>query len=184
MNLYLAARILHIAGALGLFMALGVDLAGVTALGRARTADEVRGALAGYRLNGIVGPISLLLLLVPGIYMATAAWAWPAWAGISFWTLVVIAVVGGTITRRRIGAIAQALTGDERRLSADLERLTHDALLRTSFVLRAMLALGVVALMTTKPDLVNSLLVMLAAIATAGVVSTPFWMGRTKTVRA
>jgi len=184
MNLYFAARILHIVGGLGLFMALGIDLAGVTALGRARTADEVRGALAGYRLNGIIGPISLLLLLVPGIYMATAVWAWPAWAVISFWTLVVIAVVGGTITRRRIGAIAHALKEDELRLSADLERLTHDALLRTSFVLRAMLALGIVALMTTKPDLVNALLVMLGASALAGIVSTPFWLARTKTVGA
>jgi hypothetical protein len=184
MNLYLAARILHIVGALALFMALGIDLAGVTALGRARAADEVRGALAGYRLNGIIGPISLLLLLVPGIYMATTAWAWPAWTIISFWTLVAIAVLGATVTRRRIAAVAQALKGDDRGLSADLERLTHDPLLRTSFVLRTMLALGIVALMTMKPDVSHSLLVLLVAIGTAAIVSTPFWTQRRKTARA
>ena len=87
----------------------------------------------GIRLNGSIGPISLLLLLVPGIYMATTAWAWPAWTIVSFWTLIAIAVLGATVTRRRLAAIAQGVKGDDRGLSANVERLTCDPLLRTSF---------------------------------------------------
>jgi hypothetical protein len=47
-----------------------------------------------------------------------------------------------------------------------------------------MLALGIVALMTMKPDLSHSLLVLLVAIGMAAIVSTPLWTQRRKTARA
>jgi hypothetical protein len=182
MTLYIAARMIHIAGALGLFMTLGVDLACMTALGRARTVEQVRRALEGYRVNTVLGPISLALLLIPGIYMAFA-WAWQPWLRVAFMTFVTIAVLGATTTRRRIGAIARALPADDRRLSPDLEYHTRDPLLRTSFILRALLAVGVAVLMTTKPDLTRSVLVIGASVAAAAVMSTPFWMPSKKVVR-
>jgi hypothetical protein len=182
MTVYIAARMIHIAGALGLFMTLGVDLACMTALRRARTVEQVRRALEGYRVNTALGPISLALLLIPGIYMAFA-WAWQPWLRVAFMTFLAIAALGATITRRRIGAIARALPADDRRLRPDLEYHTRDPLLRTSFILRAFLAVGVVVLMTTKPDLTSSVLVIGASAVAAAVMSTPFWMPSKKAVR-
>lgn len=42
MNAYLLSRYLHVVGALGLFVALGLDWAGLAQLRRARTAEQVR----------------------------------------------------------------------------------------------------------------------------------------------
>src|SRR5262245_25979190 len=120
MTVYLAARMLHIFGALGMFVALGIDLAGVAALGRARTAGQARRALEGYRLNGFVGPISLLSLLVPGIYMAIQ-WGWPGWLRVSMFALLLILVLGGAVARRRLAVIAKALPAEEEALSAELQ---------------------------------------------------------------
>jgi hypothetical protein len=184
MTLYFTARALHIAGALGLFMTLGVDLAGLTALGRARTTEQVRQALQGYRVNAVLGPLSLLLLLVPGIYMATVGWAWRPWLRVAFFTFVLIVVLGATISRRRLSAVGKALPGEDRRLSSDLERHVRDPLLATSFVLRAMLSLGIVALMTIKPELTTSLGIIGGAIVVAAGVSTPFWARAGKVARA
>jgi hypothetical protein len=175
MTLYVTARVLHIVGALGMFMALGVDLSGVAALGRSRTADQVRRALEGYRINAILGPITLVLLLVPGMYMATV-WAWQPWLRVAFVTLVSNAVLGATITRRRLQAISRALPREGERLGIELQHRLHDPLLRTSFVVRAFLSLGILILMTTKPDLGSSLMVIAVALLTAGAVSVPFWM--------
>jgi hypothetical protein len=176
MTIYLLARILHIGGALAMFAALGVDLAGVAALGRARRADHVRLALEGYRVNAVLGPLSLLLLLVPGMYMATTAWGGQPWLRVSLGALIVIAVLGATVTRRRLGAIAAALRDGEERLSTDAEQLLRDPILRTSFVVRVLLSVGIVVLMSTKPQLEVSLFVLAAALAVAAALSTPFWI--------
>jgi hypothetical protein len=176
MTLYFAARILHICGALGMFMALGVDLAGVGSLGRARTTEQVRRAIESYRVNSVLGPISLLLVLVPGIYMATTAWAWQPWLQVSLGALVLVMALGGALSRPKLSALAATVQGDDRGLTLEQERQVRDPLLRTSFVVRALLSLGIVALMATKPDLSTSLLVIAAAHVLAAAVSTPFWL--------
>jgi hypothetical protein len=175
MSLYFAARLLHIVGALFVFTALGVDLAGLTALGTARTTDQVRRALEAYRLNRLLGPLSLLCLLVPGIYMATAAWAWQAWIQVSFAGVILIFISGAVLTRRRLAAVAPALKGEDRPLDVELERLVRDPMLRASFVGRTFTTLAIVSLMATKPDLVTSLLVIGGAILLAIAASTSFW---------
>jgi hypothetical protein len=165
-----------------MFMALGVDLAGVTALGRARTTEQARRSLEGYRLNGVLWPLSLLLLLVPGIYMAVQ-WVWVPWIRVAFSTLLLIVALGAIVTRRRLSVIGQALGGDDRRLDPNLEGRIRDPLLRTSFVLRAFLSAGIVALMTTKPSLTTSLLVIGTALVAAGLFSTPFWLSSRRIAR-
>jgi hypothetical protein len=111
------------------------------------------------------------------------AWAWQPWLRVASMTFLAIAVLGATTTRQRIGAVARALPDDDRRLSPDLEHHTRDPLLRTSFNLRALLAVGVVVLMTTKPDLTRSVLVIGASAVAAAVMSTAFWMPSKKVVR-
>jgi hypothetical protein len=174
MTLYVAARALHIAGALGMFTALGVDLAGVTALARARTAGQVRHALDGYRVNAVLGPAALLLVLVPGIFMA-AAWAWQPWIRVAFFALLLIVVLGATVSRRKLGALGQIVKDDEQRIDPELRRRLQDPVLRGAFLLRALLTIGIVVLMTTKPGLTGSLLVLSAAVALTALLSMAFW---------
>jgi hypothetical protein len=175
MTLYVAARLLHICGALGIFMTLGVDLASITSLVRARTTGQVRRAIESGRLNALLGPISLLLLLAPGMYMATTTWAWASWIRVSFVVLLVMAGLGAGVTRQRLTRIQSSLENDDRPLGAGVERLVRDPLLHASFALRAMLALAVVLIMSLKPDLTTALTCVTGAVLVAAAISAPFW---------
>jgi hypothetical protein len=166
MSLYFIARALHIVGALGMFAALGVELAGATALAGARTSDQVRRALSVNRINARLGPFILLLILVPGIYMAMQ-WGGPWWTRIALLAVIVMLVLGAGVSRRRIVALAKSLPAGDQPLSVDLERRIEDPVVRASLTVRAFLALAIVALMTTKPQLGGSLAVMGAALLLA-----------------
>jgi hypothetical protein len=171
MSLYFAVRALHIIGALGMFTALGVELAGAAALASARTSDQVRRALSVHRINARLGPFVLALVLIPGIYMAMQ-WGGPWWTRVSLFALLVIVVLGGAVSRRRMVALATSLPAGDQPLSFEIERRVQDPVLRGSLTVRAFLALGILVLMTTKPPLVPSLAVMGAALVVAAVVTS------------
>src|SRR2546430_11995418 len=82
MTLYSIALFLHIVGAVSLFVLLTVE--GVT----------MRQGTAGARFNRAFGPISALLILVPGVYMVAAGAGWSAWVGVGLVSWVLIAVTG------------------------------------------------------------------------------------------
>jgi hypothetical protein len=176
MTLYFAARALHILGGLGMFMALGVELAGTAALATAGTADQVRRALAVHRINARLGPFILALVLIPGIYLAMQ-WGGPWWTRLSFLALIVILILGGAVSRRRMVALAKSLPAgpaspaSNAPLSPEIERRVQDPVLRGSLTVRAFLVLGIVVLMTTKPQLGGSLAVMGVALLLAAVLT-------------
>ena len=58
MSLYSIALFVHVVGALLLFALLAVE------------GYNLRDATGGARLNRILGPISLVAILLPGLYMA------------------------------------------------------------------------------------------------------------------
>ncbi|HYU75805.1 MAG TPA: hypothetical protein VEL31_24290, partial [Ktedonobacteraceae bacterium] len=74
MSTYTIVLFLHISGAIGYFISIGTWLFGFSALRRVQRVEQVR-ALTD--LAGRVGPlfgISVLLILVTGLYMAVTAW--------------------------------------------------------------------------------------------------------------
>jgi hypothetical protein len=156
-------------------MALGVDLVALSALSTARTTDQARRALAAYRLNAVIGPLSLLLVLVPGIYMAVIAWGPQPWIRASLIALILIVILGATLSRRPLAALRGALQGEDRRLSPELEAQAQHPVLWTSFFVRAFLAVGILMLMSTKPEQWLALTMLIAAAALGGVISLPFW---------
>jgi hypothetical protein len=170
MSLYFIARAIHILGGLGMFTALGVELAAASALAGARTTDQVRRALAVNRVNGVIGPLALVLLLIPGLYMATT-WHWLPWLRVAFMTLIAIFVLGGVLTRRRLSALVKMLPSGEQRLSLDVERQIHHPVLRVSLGIRAFLTVGILILMTTKPPLLASIGVIALAAAVGAAVA-------------
>src|SRR5439155_24589173 len=82
MTVYSIALFLHIVGAVLLFVLLTVE--GVT-MGQ---------GTAGARFNRVFGPISALLILVPGVYMVAASAGWSAWVGVGLASWILIAVIG------------------------------------------------------------------------------------------
>lgn len=139
MTLYSIALFLHIVGALLLFVLLTIE--GIS----------LRQGFMAARLNRALGPISALAILVPGLYMSVSPWGWRGWivAGLAAWVLI---AVGGAVTGIN-------------RLAGRWNTRTAAA----SWSIRVGLALGAVFIMTVKPDLLVSVLSVVAGAALGGV---------------
>jgi hypothetical protein len=157
LDLYLVALYGHIIGALFLFALLGIE---TTGLMRLRSASSVEAALGWMGLVGIMrrgGPVALLVILVPGLWMASDRWSLPAWTMVALVSMLLLAGIGIVVTggvMRRLGPrIGQA----QGVWSPELTLAVRDPMLVRSLALRLGLALGIVTLMVFKPELVVSL---------------------------
>ena len=126
MTVYSIALFLHIVGALLLFVLLTVE--GLT----------LRQGTIGARFNRIFGPISALLILVPGLYLVASGAGWSGWveAGLTTWVLIAVigAITGISLLRGRMSLRTAAI----------------------SWSARVGMAVAVVFIMTVKPDLLVS----------------------------
>src|SRR5437867_3637363 len=175
MSIYTIVKFLHLSGAIGYFVAIGTWLFGLAALRRAQRVEQVR-ALSN--LVGRLGPlfgISVLLILATGLYMALTAWGLQTgWIAVALTSLVIIAPLGTALIeprRRAIDRLAQEAPDGP--LPQSLERSTHDPILLTALQTVTALLLGIVFLMTNKPSLIGSLIVMAVALmlgVTSGVL--------------
>jgi Ca2+/Na+ antiporter len=172
MNSYTLALFVHVSGAIGYFIAMGVWLFGLAALRRARRVEQAR-ALSD--LVGRLGPlfgISVLLILASGLFMAFTTWGFQTgWIDVALVSLVLIAPIGTALIEPRRRAIAQlAQEAPDGPLPQALAQQIHDPILVTAVQTVTALLLGLVFLMTTKPSLLVALLVMAIALA-LGLVS-------------
>ena len=183
MTLYPIALFLHVVGALGLFMALGLEWTSLLYLRRAATAEQVREWVAIVaRLRWVYAP-SFVALLLTGFYMTAVAWTEAGWVGVALAALLLIASLGMVLTGRRMAPIVRAAAVEHGSLSPDLRHRLHDPLLWTSVQTRLAVALGIVFLMTVKPDLGGALLTTGAALLLGLVSTVPAW-GRDRTKAA
>jgi hypothetical protein len=132
--MYSFALFVHIVGAVLLFVLLTIEGAGL------------RAGFATANVNRILGPISALAILVPGLYMMAMGPGWKAWVAVGFATWLLIAVLG-------------AATG----ISVMSGRMNNRAA-TISWLIRIGMALGVVFDMTVKPGLLDSITAVLAGV--------------------
>jgi uncharacterized membrane protein len=180
MSLYPLALFVHVSGAIGAFVSLGIWLFGLAALRRARLVEQVR-ALAWLII--VASPLmvlAVLLLGLAGFAMALSAWGiFTPWIAVSLVSVVLVGPIGAFVLDPRMRAIlALAREVPDGPLSAAVERRTHDPILGTSAHTLVAALLGIVFLMTTKPSLITSILVMVLASALGLVSSLPFWTAR------
>ena len=166
MTIYAIALFLHVSGAIGYFISMGVWLFGLTALRRAQRVEQVR-ALS--RLVGRLGPlfgISVLLILATGLYMAITDWGLrTGWIAVALISLLLIAPLSTAFIeprRRTIDRLAQEAPDGP--LPRSLEQSTHDPVLLAALQTVTALLLGIVFLMTNKPSLMGSIIVMAVAL--------------------
>src|SRR5438093_6625452 len=166
MNIYSIVLFLHVSGAIGYFVGMGTWLFGLSALRRAQRVEQVRTLT---HLVGQLGPlfgISVLLILATGLYMAITAWGLlTGWILVGLISLILIAPLGTAFIeprRRAIDRLAQEAPDGP--LPQSLERSTHDPVLLTALQTVTILLLGIVFLMTNKPSLIGSLIVMAVAL--------------------
>jgi hypothetical protein len=140
--LYSVALFLHIVGALLLFVLLTVE------------GFSLRIRRSAARFNQVTGPVSALLVLVPGLYMVASSWGWKGWitVGVTSWVLIAVlgAFTGVMQLRGRLSPRAAGL----------------------SWAVRVGMAVGVVFVMTVKPDVIGSVSAVLVGALAAVVVAT------------
>lgn len=156
------AHAAHVVGAVLFFVALGVEFVGLRLLRAASTPDQALLGVRVFSFNQLLGPLGLLLVLAPGVYLAKTVWAFvPTWIHVGFLVVVVVALTGGLLTGRTIVALrhdgATALAGKD------------SVALVLSFGLRAGLLVGALLMMAAKPDaVVDAALVVGGAVVGAG----------------
>ncbi len=136
MSPYSIALFLHIVGALLLFVLLTVEGYGL------------RIGKPSARFNQVVGPVSALLILIPGLYMVASTWGWKGWivVGVSGWFLIAAAgaATGIALLRGRLSLSSATL----------------------SWATRVGMAVGIVFVMSVKPgSLIAVLAVVVGAVA-------------------
>lgn len=152
MEPYTIGLFVHVVGAIGLFVAMGLEVVSLRRLRRAATVEQAREwSDLTNRLHPIFG-VSTVLILAAGLYLTLTQWGWgKGWIELSLMTTLVLAVMGPVVNGRRGTVIHRALQAGSGPLTEALRRQIRDNVLWTSVLTMAGLALGIVFLMTVKP---------------------------------
>jgi hypothetical protein len=177
MNYYLIAKFIHIVGALGFFVALAVEWLSLRNLRQAASIAEIHEWLRIARGVQRLGAPSMAAILISGFYMMAVARMHAAWLVVAFGSLIVLALLVVVVTRRRMAAIGRSVEATSDSASPSLRQLLRQPLLWAAMQIRVALALGIVFLMTLKPDLMGSLLTIGIA-AMLGLVLALFTLRR------
>ncbi len=167
MSIYTIVLFVHIIGAIGYFLSIGTWLFILVGLRRAQRVEHVRALIKLNDLSGPFGAGSAVVLLIAGLYLALTAWSLlTGWILVALISLILMVPTTAALIAPRRSAIVKQLAreapGGE--LSEALERHIDDPVLATVCTTVLTLLLGLVFLMTTKPNLVGSLIVMVVAL--------------------
>jgi hypothetical protein len=164
MPYYQIALFIHILGALSFFIAIGVVYASVLGIRRAQTVQPLKlwtgAAIPAMR---VIFPIAGLVILVAGLYMVATEWQnQTGWATVALIALIALSIASALLQGRRITALAQQVAGqpDAAPMTGALQAQAHDAVTWVSVNASAAFAIGIVYLMTLKPDVVGSLIAL------------------------
>jgi hypothetical protein len=166
MNLYPIVLFLHIISAIGVCIGISVLLLGVALLRRAQRVEQVRSTLVFATTAFAIAGFSMLLLLAAGFYLALSAWSLrTSWIAVTLISLLLMIALGAGLIGPRMRAIVMATReSPDGSLTSQLSAHIHDPLLFTVLLIQAVLLLGIVFLMTTKPGLASSIIVMVVAL--------------------
>lgn len=179
MTPYNVVLFLHLTGVAGLFVGYGLEWIVSSLLQRATSADQARAWLRVYRFSLPVSGPALLLLIVTGGYLASqlpGGMKLP-WISASLVGIVVALGIGFSLILRRVRRIRFSLLEGSSTLPAAAVTNLQNGMLPTLIRVRAMLALGIVYLMTVKPMTVGGAYSDLIIAMVLGLVfSLPAWV--------
>ena len=106
MTPYTIALFLHLVGATGLFVALGLEWTSLAGLRRATAVEEARTWLSVASPLRRLVPISMAALLLAGLYLMAAGWGATPWVIAGVLSLLLIGDLGGALTGPRLARMA------------------------------------------------------------------------------
>jgi hypothetical protein len=170
----------HFLGLVALFVGYGLEWAASSLLRRSTTSDQARTWLRVYRFSLPVSGPGLLVLILSGGYMASLTGAMRmAWMSASMLAILLMLIIGFVFLLPRIKRMRAALPEGSTNLPEAALARVRDPLIATLIRVRFLLALGIVYLMTFKPESLSiSLLVLLVAIVLGLLCAASSWKSR------
>ena len=164
MSIYSVVLFVHIVGALSLFMALAIEWATLRQMQRVTSLVQARISVktsSGLRPLSIT---SMLVVLGSGGYLASRMEAWgDPWIWATIAGMVAIGAIAVVLTNKRMEEIRRACRDENAKLTERLIGQLRNPILRDSVRLRIAVALAIVFLMVTKPNLDGALLALAIA---------------------
>lgn len=170
MSILSAVLFIHVLSAMSLFAAFGLEAAVLLRIRSSLNAEQARaGVLSFHRLRSIAMP-AFLGVLGSGLYLAYLYGGGTTWIPASLIAMLLVMLVGGTVTGIKMARLKKLVStsGEAAAIEAILAR-TQDRSLVFSYGFRLGLAVGIVFLMTAKPELGLSV-AALAGAALAGLI--------------
>lgn len=172
MTTYAIALFFHFVGMVGLFVGYGLEWTGSSLLCSAKTSDEARSALRLYRLSLPISGPGLLVLLLSGGYLAAVTGAMrQGWISGALLGIVFALGIGFVFILPRLRTIRAGIPQGSASLAEAALTRTNDPMIVTLVRIRFMVALGIVALMTSKPQLLSTALFVLLGAVVVGLLA-------------
>lgn len=177
MTPYSITLFLHFVGMAALFIGYGFEWTAFSLLRRATTSDQARAWLGIYKLSLPLSGPGLLILILTGGYMAAVTGGMKhGWISASLLGIVFALGIGFALVLPRVKVLRAAVPAGSVILTPEIQARLKDPLVTTLVRVRAILALGIVYLMTLKPELLTaSLLVLLVAIVLGALCAASSW---------
>jgi len=191
MSGYAILLFLHVSGAILIFTGIATLIFGVAAMRLASNVDQVR-AIARPMLVGrkiglehisvidVFTIVGIVLTAATGLYMATNWGFGRGWVEVAIASFALMAPVGPLVINPRLQAIGRAADATTPGpLDGSLLSRTHDPLLAAALLSLTAWLLGIVFLMTTKPELATAVVAMVVALGLGLAASLSVWrLGR------
>jgi hypothetical protein len=170
----------HFVGLVGLFVGYGLEWSASSLLRSAKTSEQARCWLRIYKLSLPVSGPGLLILIISGGYMASLIGAMKqGWISASLLAIVFALGIGFVFILPRMKRLRAALPEGNVTLPDTILARLQDPMIATLVRVRFVLALGIVYLMTAKPQaLSTSLFLLLGAIVIGLLAAAGAWSSR------
>jgi uncharacterized membrane protein len=177
MSLHTVLVFVHVVSAMGIAASAVITLFSLLALRRAERTEQARSILELVKLSEPLAGIALVLTPAAGLIMTINSWGWQhGWINVALGSMALLLLPAGAITGIRRRALVHLLKEmPNEPLSRSVKQRIHDPVLGTAIYIMVALVLGIVFLMTTKPALEGSLIVMGVSFIFGAAVSLPLW---------
>ena len=179
MSNYTLALFFHFVGLVALVVGYGLEWIVSGLLRKATTVEQVRAWLRVYRTSLPISGPGLLVLILSGAYLAMQSGAMKeGWMSASMLAILLALLIGFILILPRVRSLLAALGEAGGSLPAKATELLQAPGLPALIRVRAMIALGIVYLMTVKPPSFASSLAALAVAIVLGVLASAGMFGK------
>lgn len=164
--LYNVVLFVHILGVLIMFAAVGSTITGMIGLISSRDINVMRvWSSLTVKMDEFL-PFSVILILLPGIFLVITHWGWKLyWVDLSLAILVLMTIAGPLVNLPRFKVISKTLKEHKPVVpSEEVLTLIQDKVLWNSVSIMTFEVLAIIYMMTVKPKLIGSFITVILGV--------------------